>query len=342
MEISSSSKKLTYKKFGRRLVDSDLRILAELERDARQPLSQLARKLKISQQLLNYRLQSLQRKGILFGFYTMINFTMFGYSRYRMMVRLNDFSPKNIHNFISYLMEHPNVQWLVECGGKWDFIINFMAKNIIQMDFFLRELKKKFPDQIQNYEILTPIEIIELGRSYFTQKIRKSEALSYFGREYQPTKVDHIDLKILSLISENARMNSVEISEKIGVTPNTVIQRIKNLRERKIIHAFRPLIHLDDTPYSTYKFPIKFQNISEEKEKELVDYLIKDVHVVAIIKFLGKWDLEIEFEVDSGEMRLLFTRRIRNKFKNIIQDFEVIPLFHEYRYNFFPKDLLEK
>ena len=333
-------KKRVNSKLNKRLTRSDLKLLAELENDARQPLSQLAKKLKISQQLLSYRLQSLQKRGVLYGFYTMINFTMFGYSRYRMMLSISNFSKEKVERIVAYLMHHPNVQWFVECGGRWDFIINFMAKNVIQLDNFLKEFKEKFPEQIQNYDILTPIEIIELGRTYFTKKVRKSDILSYFGREYKPVKVDKVDLKILSLLSENARMNSVEMSEEIGVTPNTIILRIKNLRKKRIIHAFRPLIHLENTPYSTYKFPIKFQNFTEKKEREIIDYLKKNVNVIALIKFIGQWDFEIEFEVDSRELLLDLTRGFRDKFKDVIKEFEIIPLFHEYRYNFFPGDML--
>jgi len=322
------------------LTKAELKILSELENNARQPFSQLAKKLKISQQLLGYRLQSLKKRGILFGFYTMINFTMFGYTRYRMMLRLSNISKKIYKEIISYLMKHLNVQWIVECGGRWDLIINFMAKNIIQFDDFLREFKKTFPEQIQNYDILMMVEIKELGRDYFTKKKREPKVLSYFGREYKQVKINKIDLKILDLISENARMNSVEISEKLGVTPNTIILRIKNLKKKGIIHAFRPLIHLENTPYSTYKAPIKFQNLTEQKEQEIIDYLKKNVNVIAINKLIGEWDFEFEFEVDSKEAMLDLTRSFRDKFKDVIKEFEIIPLFHEYRYNFFPRNLI--
>jgi len=320
---------------------SELQLLTELENDARQPLSQLAKTLNISQQLLSYRLQSLQKKGILYGFYTMINFTMFGYTRYRVMARLSNFSQKKFNAIISYLSDHPNVQWIVECGGRWDLLFNFMAKNIIQLDQFLREIKNKFPEQIQNYGILTVVETIELGRAYFTKKTRESQVLSYFGRQYGPIKVDQTDLKILDLISENARMNSVEIADKVEVTPNTVILRIKNMKKKGLIHAFRPLIHLENTSYSCYKAPIKFQNITEAREKEMVNYLKKKVNVIAIVKLIGEWDFEVEFEVNSKQAMIDLTRNFRDKFKDVIRDFELIPLYHEYRYNFFPRDMLD-
>jgi len=322
------------------LAQSDLSLLSELEKDARQPLAALAKRLKISQQLLFYRLQSLRKRNIVAGYYTQINFTVFGYTRYRVMVRFSNYSPQKADEIIATLMVHPNVQWLVECGGRWDLIINFMAKNIIQLEHFLRELKGRFPRQIQNLDVLTTIEVIELGRSYFTRSTREVKNLSYFGRDYNGIKIDRNDLLILSFISENARKSSVEIAEKLGVSPNTVSMRIKNLKAREIIRGFKPLIHLENIGYGTYKTAIKFQNHTERREREIIDFLKKNIHVVAIIRLIGQWDFEIEFEVDSRRDVIELTRNFRDKFKDVIKEFEIVPLYHEYRYNFFPGDLL--
>ena len=56
---------------------------------------------------------------------------------------------------------------------------------------------------------------------------------------------------------------------------------------------------------------------------------------------IGLWDLEIEFETGTREEMLKISRWIRTSFKDIIKEFEVIPLFHEYKYNFFPGNLLK-
>jgi Lrp/AsnC family leucine-responsive transcriptional regulator len=322
------------------LSKSDMILLSKLEEDSRQSISQLAVKLRISQQLLAYRLKSLKKRKILSGFYTQINFPMFGYTKYRLLVRISDYSQKKEKEIIDYLIHHPNVQWIIECGGQWDYIINFIAKNVVQFDHFLKEFKNKFPKQIQNYDVIIVIEFIELGRSYFTKKRRDVNRLSYFGRDYKSIKVDSTDLNILHLISENARMNAAEIANKIGVSFNTVSSRINKLKEKGIIRAFKPLINLENTPYETYKATFKFQNCTEQKENEIIDYLKTDMRVVALIKLLGKWDFEIEFEVDSGKSMMDFIRGFRDKFKDIIKEFELIPLYHEFKYNYFPGDLI--
>lgn len=48
---------------------TDLKLLQVLEEDARQTLSQIAKKLKTSQQVVSYRLKSLEKRGIVGGYY---------------------------------------------------------------------------------------------------------------------------------------------------------------------------------------------------------------------------------------------------------------------------------
>ena len=120
----------------------DMKLLYELEQDARQTLSQIAKKLKTSQQVISYRLQQLQKREVIGGVYTIINFAKLGYSNYRIMIRLGNISDEVYSRLIKFLRNHSNVLWLVECGGKWDLIVNILAKNPVQYSKFLSEIRK--------------------------------------------------------------------------------------------------------------------------------------------------------------------------------------------------------
>jgi len=318
----------------------DLKLLTVLEQDARQTLSQIAKNLKTSQQVISYRLKVLEKINIIRGYYTIINITKLGYTNYRVMLRLSNINSIKHREVIQYLISHPNTLWIVDCGGRWDLLVNFTARNAIHFNNILREFKDKFPEQIQNYDILTTIEVIYFGRDYFIKTNREIKALPYFGREEEIKIPDKKNLQILSFLSENARMGSVELSKKLNISPNTVMLRIKDMKKSGLIQGFKPLIHLENTQYSGYKAAIKFQNITEDKEKQIINYLKTNVNIVAIIKLVGIWDFEIEFEVENKEKMLELTRSFRDYFKDIIKEFEVIPLFHEYKYNFFPRSLL--
>lgn len=50
--------------------------------------------------------------------------------------------------------------------------------------------------------------------------------------------MDNTDRKILSLLSENARMNASEIAEKVSLSTSACIERIKKLEQAKIITGY--------------------------------------------------------------------------------------------------------
>jgi DNA-binding Lrp family transcriptional regulator len=266
---------------------------------------------------------------------------MMGYTKYRTLVRISNYTQQKEKEIVNYLIAHKNVQWIIECGGKWDFLINFVAKNVVQYDNFLIEFKNTFPRHIQNFDIFIVIGWLELGRAYFTRSRREVKKLSYFGSDYEHVRIDNTDLLILNFLSDQARKTSVEIAKKIGVSPNTISSRIRNLCAKGVICAFKPLIHLENIGYMAYKLAFKFQNYTEKKEKEIIDYLKPDVRVVAIVKLIGQWDFEIEFEVDSRQSMLDLIRSFRDRYGSIIKEFELIPLFHEHKYNYFPRDLID-
>ncbi len=315
----------------------DLKLIQELESDPRQTLSKIAKKLNSSQQVISYRIKSLEKRKIIGGYYSIINLTKLGYTTYRTMIRLSDINSNKHKEIIDYLMKHPNVLWLVDCGGRWDLLVNFMAKNIMQYSSTIKEFKKEFPKNIQNYDILPIVQGTYLGRDYFTSTKRHVVDTPILGGDSDIIKLDKTNLKILSLMSENGRINAAEIAFKLKISPNTTISRIKQMKNKGIIQGFKPLLHLDNMGYFGYKALIKFKDLTEKREKDLMDYLKTDLNVVGVINLIGAWDFEVEFETKIQKEELTILRNIRDKFKDIIKEFEVIPLFHEYRYNFLPK-----
>src|SRR3989338_736953 len=221
------NKKLTIDKF-------DLKLLSILEQDARQSLSSMAKQLHTSQQVVSYRMQSLEKKSIIENYYCLIDIAKLGYTSYRTMVRLTNINEQKKQQILDYLLKHGNVLWLVEVGGKWNLLINFMAQDILHYSNILREFKNKFPDQIQNYDVLTTIEGFYFGRDYFTKDKRdRKKQIIFGGQLINKLEIDNLDFKILQHFSEHGRINAIDIAHKAKVSPNTIILRIKSLKDRQ-------------------------------------------------------------------------------------------------------------
>jgi Lrp/AsnC family leucine-responsive transcriptional regulator len=50
--------------------------------------------------------------------------------------------------------------------------------------------------------------------------------------------IDVIDRKILNIIQADARISNVEIARQVGLAPSAVLERVRKLEERGIIHGY--------------------------------------------------------------------------------------------------------
>ncbi len=50
--------------------------------------------------------------------------------------------------------------------------------------------------------------------------------------------VDDVDLKILSLLQDNARVSNAEIAREIGMAPSAIHERVRKLEERNVIQGY--------------------------------------------------------------------------------------------------------
>ncbi|PIN86653.1 hypothetical protein COV19_04025 [Candidatus Woesearchaeota archaeon CG10_big_fil_rev_8_21_14_0_10_44_13] len=317
----------------------DKKIIYELDFDSRQTLSQIGRKVGLSEQLVSYRINNLVKDGIITAFFAVIDIARMGYTSYKVVVQLTNTDRKKFDEIIAHLSRHPDILWLASCGSRWDLTFNIMARNIIEFSNIFNSIKLKFPGQIQNYNILITMEAFHYGRKYLSDKKEDIVRVPYFGKEAEIAKLDKHDLKILDILSENSRLNLLEISKNTNLAANTISNRVKNLKKAGVIQTFKPLVHVEKIGYQTYKLLIKLHNITSEKENKIKAFANQHENIVFLIRLVGPWDMELEVEVENREKLQQIVMELRNIFPEIIKEIETMPIYHDYRYNYFPKEL---
>jgi len=50
--------------------------------------------------------------------------------------------------------------------------------------------------------------------------------------------ISEIDTKILNIIQQDARISNAEIARQVGLAPSTVLERMRNLEERRVIRGY--------------------------------------------------------------------------------------------------------
>lgn len=97
--------------------------------------------------------------------------------------------------------------------------------------------------------------------------------------------LDDIDLQILDLLQENARIQNAEVARRVGLTPPAVLERIRKLEKRGAVKGFHA--RLDpaqlDCPMLAFVFVKTDENASEQGAALALAALpeVQEVHHVA-------------------------------------------------------------
>jgi DNA-binding Lrp family transcriptional regulator len=322
------------------LTNTEQSILKQLELDSRMPFSKMGKKIRMSQQRISYTIDSLSKKEIINGFYTLIDYSKLDVINFRVYFRVSYTTQEKFKELINYLKEDSSTSWIATCEGKYDLICTFLAYNPSSFNKTIKKIMRKFPKQLENYVVLTTIVSRNFGRKFLSQTTNIPDDL-IIGGDRKPEELDNIDLKILNFLSKNARISAVEIGNNLKLTPKTIIKRIKKLKDKKIIVGFKPALNVRETNYMAFLLAIKSHNVVPEVEDKLINYLRLHPNVVNVTKTLGEWDLEMQIEVKSWYIYRKIVIEIREKFKSLIQEIESIPLYKTYhKMNYFPGFLL--
>lgn len=325
------------------LTNTEKSILRQLELNARIPFTKIGKKLRMSQQRVSYTVDSLIKKKIIEEFYTLIDYSKFDVINFRVYFKVSYRGEERFRKLIEYLKKEPSTSWIANCGGRYDLVCTFLAYNPSNFNKALKKIMRKFPKQLENYTILTTIVIRNFGRKYLFSNTNNLPLDIVIGGDRKPEPLDYIELKMLSLLAENARISAVEIANKLDITAKTVIKRINNLIKKEVIKGFRAALNVRGIGNITFLLTIRCHNVVPEIEDELINYLKHHPNVVDVVKTLGEWDLEIQIEVESWDIYRTIVIEIRQKFKSLIQEIESVPIYKTYhKINYFPGFLLEK
>jgi Lrp/AsnC family transcriptional regulator, regulator for asnA, asnC and gidA len=315
---------------------TDYKILYNLDYNARIPLSELAKKVNISKQNLNYRIKKLIKEKVILGFMSVIDIHRLNHLTYRIYLRYKNVNKEKEKEIINYFKKHPNILWFVNLSGSYDLEIVFAAKNSIHLNNILKKVKEDIGNYFSKYNYSASIVNYHFKRDYLLENKREEFSQKYYGFEPKESHLDKLDTSILKELSENCKQSNQEIARKLDVTYHTIKNRIKILEDKKIIQGYRIFINLDKIGRKFYKALIQLNNCTKEDEKKLYSFCSQYNFVVYLVEILGEWQLEIETEVKDQKEFTDLIRELRNNFPDLISDYDILQVTKEHKINYLP------
>ncbi|MCR4335824.1 MAG: Lrp/AsnC family transcriptional regulator [archaeon] len=313
----------------------DRKILYELDIDARQSLSQIGKKVGLSKEVVNYRINKLTEDGIIRGFYARVDASKMGLVMFRTFLSLQNITPEKETELINYIISQKQVGWCVKIQGNWDVNFIYWAKSTNHFFNFWKEFKKLYGNYISNRWTSLFGWFINLPKGFLVGKKPESFVPFIMGGS-EKIDFDELDVKILSILSEHAREPLISIAQKTGVSDKVVSYRIKNLEKQKVIGGYGVQLDFTKIGYEYWKIHVSLKSYSEQRFNELNNYCIQHPNIVYTDELIGGADLEIEgFFRNSSELQN-FMNNMRYKFNDLVRDFEIMLYYKEYKLVFFP------
>jgi DNA-binding Lrp family transcriptional regulator len=321
-----------------RLDAKDRRILYELEYHVRQPVSEIARHVRLPKQVASYRIKRLIEEGVIRGFREVVDIHRLGYFSYRVYLRLQNISPTEEKELYGRIAELKNLFWFVLTTGSYDAQVMFVARNNVHFNSLLSELKRILGERLKEYIVSPSITTNHFRKKYLVENWKPEDISPAFGLETGMHRIDRTDFEILHALSRDASMTYRQLGGRIGLSDNGVKKRMKGLENAGIIKSYRTWLDLDKLGRQYYKALISVRHVDEKLEKGIISFCMTEPSIIYFVVCTGSWEVELEAEVkDEYEFRdMLF--RFRSRFKDVVGDYDILHVYKEIKMVYFPFD----
>jgi DNA-binding Lrp family transcriptional regulator len=311
----------------------DKKILFELDKNSNASLGEIAKRVRLSKEVVFHRINRLIREKVILKFHTVPASYRFGVTAYKIYLRLSNISKENYEELIDYLIKNKEVFWIGTSKGRWDLMFGIWAKSV--EDFFIVQDKimDKFSKYIQEKELSISRESFQYNRRWFYHDSLDPTEFN-FGEKETRVELDDKDQRILHLLTNNSRIKLIDIAEQLKLNPKVVAYRIKEMEKKKIIRGYKLLLNPTLMGFCTCKSFVFFKNINEEKKKNFIEYCKRLPNMINIVITFAPWDLEMMFETKTYEEYFKIMDEIKEQFKDIIKIYDSVLISSEPKQNF--------
>jgi Lrp/AsnC family transcriptional regulator, leucine-responsive regulatory protein len=310
----------------------DKHLLYLLDVNARTPFSELGKKTRISKQLVKYRIERLQKEGIVKGYYPLIDHSKLGFIPIRVYIKFTGLNPSKKKEIIDYLSGEAKV-WIVGLlSGKWDLVFGISIRKVGDFHEFWDKFLEFYLQFVKSYSSSIYSPIYHYSTSYLIDS-KDFSRVRIIG-EGEKADFDSKDILILKALSLDARSSLLDISSKVRLSPKSVHLRIKRMESAGIIQGYRALVDLDKLGYEHFKVEIRlvdYRNLSR-----LLPLCHSHPNIYEVNKTIGNETIELEFHVRSINEMNSIIGSIENSLPNTVGSVDYLQIMSIEKITFMP------
>jgi len=321
-----------------KLDKKDSHLLFELDRNSRQSIHELAKRTHLSRDVVSYRMKQLEKKEVIKGYITLIDFTKLGYQGIRVYLKLQNTTREIEEKIIQEFLKEKNIITAYRTDGRYDLAIGFLVKDLREYQRTYEAILQKYRRYIIERHFSVFLDFIQYTRNYLVEKKLRDYTVCSTG-SFKAYDYDAKDLELLREIAVDSRITLLELARRLGMTPAGVKYKLRLLEKQKVIVAYKSIIDYHQLGYEYYKVDMEVEDLAIIEG--LNQYIIHHPNILYRDVTVGGSDFEFDCEFRSqddfykmiNEMKLLFPGKIRSYYY-----YKGLKI---YKYAYFPEGMVE-
>jgi len=327
------------------MVDNELLFL--YSENSRAKIRDLAAMLKKSPQRLKYSLKSFEKEKVVSKPHCVFDYSFFGLILFRVYFKGGYISDNDKAEIIQKLNDNPYIVSIYELTGGFDLVIEIAAPNPSRFNKELKKVAGLIPT-LSHYKIILNVVTHLYPRAYLIKEQSEINPLALIekdtviGGDRIPDILDKNETKIIKQLLINPKLRLTTLAKQSGINVKTANQSLKDLKKRKIVRGFKYVINTEKLNINSFRLFLNLHNLSKERENEFNNYLLQKKEIVQMNKTVGDWDMELDIEsFDKYRIRQVIID-IRNNFKDLIENFNIIEFYCYHKKTYLPMFLFEQ
>ena len=313
------------------LAPKDRSILAELGLDARQNLTELAKKVNLSKQVVSYRIKQLERIKIIRGYHAIPDIYRLGKAHFRVFVKYHQLDEKTEARLVRELSRCPEISWLTLLDGDFDLEFVVWSDHIMEFERIYDDILARFGSYFQEkyFSIGTRVEYLPFR--FLHPDSTPGRAL-VFGGAYDRRQLNEQDKRILYETNHNGRISLAELADKLGISVGVARNRLQGLVESRVIIGFGLKIDHKRLGLTYRKVLLKLNTPAKERIDRIAAHLRRQPQVIFLVKTIGAYDFEFELLTESNAEFYHFMKAFRSHFAADIKGYNSVIVYDELKY----------
>jgi Lrp/AsnC family transcriptional regulator for asnA, asnC and gidA len=307
----------------------DRKILYHLNENSRESFRSIGKKVGLSKDVVTSRVKKMQEKGIIQGFYIHFNHLALGYTPLRFYFKFQYITAEIKNEIIKHFINYGPATVVNELEGNFDLIVLMLVEHITDIYSFWQETLDKYGDYFANIEYSNYWGEVMYPLSFLldTKDDRKDPVKRFWKKNIDH---DETDLKILKILSINARISTIELANKLKLNSVTVNNRIKKLKQVGLLLGFTLKMDWKKLGYQMFKIDFFLKEYS--KKNSIIKYIEKNPNLSAVDHTLGYADLELEIFFKNVDELRRFIEDISIKFPKTIKNYTYFMVMKNHKF----------